>query len=146
MFAVPSTLLSSTSDSAGRFVLAGIPAGYHRLAVTRPGESAGFVPEVHLRAGHTFELTVVGSAPTPREPSPPPLRERGIHPTLPPVYPMVIVDGVIRTIEGDPMADLASFDIERMRLLSGVAAASLYGFRWGAKGAVVIETRRGLRR
>src|SRR5690606_26763952 len=53
--------------------------------------------------------------------------------------PLYIVDGVILA---SGMADLGGLDIERVEILKGAAAASLYGSR-AANGVVQVTTRRG---
>jgi TonB-linked SusC/RagA family outer membrane protein len=55
--------------------------------------------------------------------------------------PLYIVDGVIL---GASMADIDALDIEKIEVLKGAAAASLYGSR-AANGVVQITTRRGNR-
>ena len=55
--------------------------------------------------------------------------------------PLYIVDGVIL---GSSMADIDALDIEKIEVLKGAAAASLYGSR-AANGVVQITTRRGNR-
>ena len=51
--------------------------------------------------------------------------------------PMVIIDGVIRT-----MKDINYADIETIQVLKDAAATSLYGSK-GAYGVILIETKRG---
>ena len=53
--------------------------------------------------------------------------------------PLIIVDGTITTIT---LADIASEDIERIEVVKGAAASSLYGSA-GANGVVQIFTKRG---
>jgi TonB-linked SusC/RagA family outer membrane protein len=53
--------------------------------------------------------------------------------------PLYIVDGVILA---SGMADLGGLDIERVEILKGAAAASLYGSR-AANGVIQVTTRRG---
>src|SRR5690606_1482317 len=53
--------------------------------------------------------------------------------------PLYIVDGVILA---SGMADLGGLDIERVEILKGAAAASLYGSR-AANRVVQVTTRRG---
>jgi TonB-linked SusC/RagA family outer membrane protein len=55
--------------------------------------------------------------------------------------PLYIVDGVIL---GSSIADIDALDIEKIEVLKGAAAASLYGSR-AANGVVQITTRRGNR-
>jgi TonB-linked SusC/RagA family outer membrane protein len=56
--------------------------------------------------------------------------------------PLIAVDGVILGTTGGTAADLNSLDIERVEVLKGAAAASLYGSRAQA-GVMQIWTRRG---
>lgn len=56
--------------------------------------------------------------------------------------PLIVVDGVILGTTGGTAADLNSLDIERVEILKGAAAASLYGSRAQA-GVMQIWTRRG---
>jgi len=56
--------------------------------------------------------------------------------------PLIAVDGVILGTTGGTAADLNSLDIERIEILKGAAAASLYGSRAQA-GVMQIWTRRG---
>jgi TonB-linked SusC/RagA family outer membrane protein len=56
--------------------------------------------------------------------------------------PLISVDGVILGTTGGTAADLNSLDIERIEVLKGAAAASLYGSRAQA-GVMQIWTRRG---
>jgi TonB-linked SusC/RagA family outer membrane protein len=56
--------------------------------------------------------------------------------------PLIAVDGVILGTEGGTTADLNSLDIERIEVVKGAAAASLYGSRAQA-GVVQIWTKRG---
>jgi TonB-linked SusC/RagA family outer membrane protein len=56
--------------------------------------------------------------------------------------PLIAIDGVILGTTGGTTADLNSLDIERIEILKGAAAASLYGSRAQA-GVMQIWTRRG---
>ncbi len=56
--------------------------------------------------------------------------------------PLIAVDGVILGTEGGTTADLNGLDIERIEVVKGAAAASLYGSRAQA-GVIQIWTRRG---
>lgn len=56
--------------------------------------------------------------------------------------PLIAIDGVILGTTGGTTADLNSLDIERVEILKGAAAASLYGSRAQA-GVMQIWTRRG---
>jgi TonB-linked SusC/RagA family outer membrane protein len=56
--------------------------------------------------------------------------------------PLIVVDGVILGTTGGTSADLNALDIERIEVLKGAAAASLYGSRAQA-GVMQIWTRRG---
>lgn len=56
--------------------------------------------------------------------------------------PLIAIDGVILGTTGGSDADLSSLDIERIEILKGAAAASLYGSRAQA-GVMQIWTRRG---
>jgi TonB-linked SusC/RagA family outer membrane protein len=56
--------------------------------------------------------------------------------------PLIAVDGTILGTEGGTTADLNGLDIERIEVVKGAAAASLYGSRAQA-GVVQIWTRRG---
>ena len=56
--------------------------------------------------------------------------------------PLIAVDGVILGTEGGTTADLNSLDVERIEVVKGAAAASLYGSRAQA-GVVQIWTKRG---
>jgi TonB-linked SusC/RagA family outer membrane protein len=58
-------------------------------------------------------------------------------------YPLIVVDGVIlASTFGRSSADLESLDIERIEVVKGAAAASLYGSR-ASNGVIQIWTRRG---
>jgi TonB-linked SusC/RagA family outer membrane protein len=54
--------------------------------------------------------------------------------------PLVVIDGTISSLNS--MADIASEDIERVEVVKGAAASSLYGSN-GANGVIQIFTRRG---
>jgi len=56
--------------------------------------------------------------------------------------PLVVIDGTISSLNS--MADIASEDIERVEVVKGAAASSLYGSN-GANGVIQIFTRRGAR-
>jgi TonB-linked SusC/RagA family outer membrane protein len=56
--------------------------------------------------------------------------------------PLVVIDGTISTLAS--MSDIASEDIERVEVVKGAAASSLYGSN-GANGVIQIFTRRGSR-
>jgi TonB-linked SusC/RagA family outer membrane protein len=56
--------------------------------------------------------------------------------------PLIAVDGVILATEGGTTADLNSLDVDRIEVVKGAAAASLYGSRAQA-GVIQIWTRRG---
>lgn len=56
--------------------------------------------------------------------------------------PLVVIDGTISSLTS--MADIASEDIERVEVVKGAAASSLYGSN-GANGVIQIFTRRGAR-
>jgi hypothetical protein len=138
------TPFSAVTDAGGRFILQDVPEGPHRLVVTLPGHDSWSTPQVTLLAGRPFELgVVVSKAPLFR--SPPTLTctaDRSLcvnHPRPLLTHAMLIVDGVIQLDEAP--VNIASLDIQRMQLMTGAAAAPLYGQR-AAIGAVVIGTRR----
>lgn len=54
--------------------------------------------------------------------------------------PLVVIDGTLSSLNS--MADIASEDIERVEVVKGAAASSLYGSN-GANGVIQIFTRRG---
>ncbi len=56
--------------------------------------------------------------------------------------PLIVIDGTISTLNS--MADISSEDIERVEVVKGAAASSLYGSN-GANGVIQIFTRRGAR-
>lgn len=56
--------------------------------------------------------------------------------------PLVVIDGTISSLSS--MADIASEDIERVEVVKGAAASSLYGSN-GANGVIQVFTRRGSR-
>ncbi len=56
--------------------------------------------------------------------------------------PLIVIDGTISTINS--MADISSEDIERVEVVKGAAASSLYGSN-GANGVIQVFTRRGAR-
>ena len=56
--------------------------------------------------------------------------------------PLVVIDGTISSLNS--MADISSEDIERVEVVKGAAASSLYGSN-GANGVIQIFTRRGSR-
>jgi len=56
--------------------------------------------------------------------------------------PLIAVDGVILGTEGGTSADLNGLDIERIEVVKGAAAASLYGSRAQA-GVIQVWTKRG---
>ena len=56
--------------------------------------------------------------------------------------PLIVIDGTVSSL--NTMADLASEDIERVEVVKGAAASSLYGSN-GANGVIQIFTRRGAR-
>lgn len=56
--------------------------------------------------------------------------------------PLIVIDGTISTLNS--MADISSEDIERVEVVKGAAASSLYGSN-GANGVIQVFTRRGAR-
>ena len=56
--------------------------------------------------------------------------------------PLIVIDGTISTLNS--MSDISSEDIERVEVVKGAAASSLYGSN-GANGVIQIFTRRGSR-
>jgi len=143
--AVWGTPFSAVTDAGGRFILQDVPEGPHRVVVTVLGHDSWSTPQVTLLAGRPFDLAVVVSK-TPPFRSPPSLSCTADgslcanHPRPLLTRAMLIVDGVIQLDEA-PVPGIASLDIQRMQLLTGAAAAPLYGQR-AAIGAVVVATRR----
>ncbi|MGQ0701926.1 MAG: SusC/RagA family TonB-linked outer membrane protein [Gemmatimonadales bacterium] len=74
--------------------------------------------------------------------TPPSIKLRGATSITGNQDPLVVIDGTISSLAS--MADIASEDIERVEVVKGAAASSLYGSN-GANGVIQIFTRRGSR-
>jgi hypothetical protein len=125
---IAGTSLVAITTADGRYTIADVPAGMHKVEIARSGYRTFSLPEVRIGAADTAHVYVVlGLAPAARDAACDP-------------GPMYIIDGVILACGSAPPR-IEPATIESVEVIKGDMARRMYGDAAGT-GVIMITTRK----